>query len=138
MDWSGEIEGSELTIGIVRGSTRGGEWGVSFVQKPFEDGSTSVRVDESCENGFCSSIDQTFVFSSTFQNPFTGEVITNTGTTSFSDAADEFIYPYIALFKVEAQAGIIVAPAVKIKIAGGVNNPGAGVRVGFTVLFGAR
>ena len=184
MDWIGPIEGREFTIGIVRGSTRGGEWGVSFVQKPFEDGTSMTEVEASCDNGACFStststvmrdvqlrgvefhwfrpfgtianrlqiglnlaggiarpegtIERTSVTNVTFENPFTGEVFEDTFSNSFEDAADEFLYPYIALFKIEAQAAIIVAPAFKIKVAGGVSNPGAGVWVGFTVLFGAR
>jgi len=32
------IKGSELTIGFVRGSRNGGDWGVAFVRKPLKDG----------------------------------------------------------------------------------------------------
>ena len=53
----GELEGKELTIGFVRGSTAGGDWGVSFVHKPFKDGVTIVDPGEDtglvCSGTFC-------------------------------------------------------------------------------------
>jgi hypothetical protein len=48
-----DIQGSELTVGIVRGSRRGGDWGVSFVSKPFKDGSNVVQNDEDCFQNRC-------------------------------------------------------------------------------------
>jgi hypothetical protein len=47
-DEQGTLAGREFTIGVVRGSTRGGDWGVSFVRKPFTDGSGSTEVDSEC------------------------------------------------------------------------------------------
>ncbi len=56
LDGEGEIEGSEFTVGLVRGSMRGGEWGVSFVRKPFKNGGTLVEGGEpDCFENFCSS-----------------------------------------------------------------------------------
>jgi hypothetical protein len=46
----GTIKGSEFLIGFVRGSTRGGDWGVSFVRKPWEDGSGTTSTDQDCFN----------------------------------------------------------------------------------------
>jgi hypothetical protein len=46
----GTIKGSEFTFGLVRGSTRGGDWGVSFVRKPFKDGSGETSTDQQCFN----------------------------------------------------------------------------------------
>ena len=58
IEGEGELEGKEFTIGIVRGSSRGGDWGVSFVHKPFKDGVSIVEAGEgessSCNGGFCS------------------------------------------------------------------------------------
>src|SRR5438128_1641796 len=31
------IKGNEVTVGVVHGSTLGGDWGVSFVRKPFDN-----------------------------------------------------------------------------------------------------
>ena len=46
--WFGPgLEGSELTIGLVRGSGSG-EWGVSFVRKNIKDGETTNVGDEEC------------------------------------------------------------------------------------------
>jgi hypothetical protein len=44
------IEGSEFTIGFVRGSTLGGDWGVSFVHKPWKDGSGTIETGQDCFN----------------------------------------------------------------------------------------
>src|SRR5690349_15484739 len=42
------IQGSEFEVGIVRGSRRGGDWGVSLVSKAFNNGSSIVSNDEAC------------------------------------------------------------------------------------------
>jgi hypothetical protein len=42
------IEGTEFTIGLVRGSTLGGDWGVSFVRKPWKDGLGLSSSDTNC------------------------------------------------------------------------------------------
>jgi hypothetical protein len=44
----GTLKGSEFTVGVVRGSMRGGDWGVSFVRKPFDDGSGTTETREDC------------------------------------------------------------------------------------------
>jgi hypothetical protein len=46
----GTIKGSEFLVGFVRGSTFGGDWGVSFVRKPWEDGSGPTSTDVDCFN----------------------------------------------------------------------------------------
>jgi hypothetical protein len=40
---TGSISGNEFTIGFVRGSTRGGDFGVSYVRKPWDDGSGEIK-----------------------------------------------------------------------------------------------
>src|SRR5262245_47834291 len=45
----GTFQGSDLTVGFVRGSTHGGDWGVSFVQKPFKDGVVSRVNENDCQ-----------------------------------------------------------------------------------------
>jgi len=50
----GQLEGTELTIGVGRGSTRGGDWSVSYVSKPIDD-TTVVETDQSCFSGGCST-----------------------------------------------------------------------------------
>jgi hypothetical protein len=42
-------EGSEFLIGFVKGTTRGGDWGVSYVRKPIKDSTTtSTQTDSFC------------------------------------------------------------------------------------------
>lgn len=43
-----DVEGQEWTFGFVRGTMNGGDWGLSYVRKPFKDGSTIVEHDEEC------------------------------------------------------------------------------------------
>jgi hypothetical protein len=46
---TGTISGKEFTIGFVRGSTRGGDFGVSYVRKPWKDGSGEIKApDQQC------------------------------------------------------------------------------------------
>jgi hypothetical protein len=46
---TGTISGSnEFTIGFARGSTLGGDWGVSYVRKPWDDGSGPISTDTQC------------------------------------------------------------------------------------------
>ena len=56
-------EGSELTVGIVRGSPRGGEWSVSYVRKPLENQTfSSTESSTSCSgpnNAFCNTFAST-------------------------------------------------------------------------------
>jgi hypothetical protein len=42
LPWTGLLEGGEFTIGVGRGSTRGGDWGVRYVQKRFSDRSVGT------------------------------------------------------------------------------------------------
>lgn len=49
-DEEGTLKGTEFSIGFVRGSSAGGDWGVSFVRKPFDDESGSIRLDQDCFN----------------------------------------------------------------------------------------
>src|SRR5262249_49535105 len=44
------FDGDEFEIGFVRGSRLGGDWGVSFVKKPFKDGSGERNTDVDCFN----------------------------------------------------------------------------------------
>ena len=190
----GTIEGTEFTIGMVRGRTLGGEWGVSFVRKPFKNTTTSATETDSdsgqcgagCSFSFTSTTTTTTTFSdvyvqgievhwapsfvtisnrvqigmniaggigvpkgtideiresvSTSTNTFNGQTTTNTNTFTDSDSlpANEVMYGKVPLFKVEAQGAVILAPGLKFKVSGGLNNPGLGVRIGAVYLFGAQ
>jgi hypothetical protein len=52
------MKGSEFTIGVVRGSTGGGDWGVSFVRKRFNDGLVNEERDSFCSDNSCYSARQ--------------------------------------------------------------------------------
>lgn len=180
----GAIEAQEFTVGLVRGSSQGGEWGVSFVRKPFKNGTTVSNSYSSCVQQFCNSIaqaqvmrevalqgiefhwfvpfttirnrvqiglnlgggaagvsgtiDETVTFNSTFRQP-NGQMARATNRDTFSERAkDAFEWPIYPLAKLEAQAALLLTPAVKITVAGGFNYPGTGVRVGSVILLGAK
>lgn len=44
------LAGSEFSIGFVRGSLLGGDWGVSYVSKPYKDGSGATKLGTDCFN----------------------------------------------------------------------------------------
>lgn len=52
--------------------------------------------------------------------------------------AKDVLFALQPLLKVEAQGSVIVAPGLKVRIAGGFNAPGMGVRVAAVYLFGAH
>ena len=52
--------------------------------------------------------------------------------------ANEYLFKYQPLFKVEVQTAVILAPGAKLTLAWGLNNPGVGFRIGGVYLFGAR
>jgi hypothetical protein len=101
------LTGTELTIGVVRGSTRGGDWGVSFVRKPIgfnaqgPTGFRQVREEEAAP-------------------------------------AEEELFAYLPLFKLEAEGDIVLAPGLKLKVAGGFNFPAYAFRIGASYRFGAE
>lgn len=184
----GTIKGSEFTIGLVRGSTRGGDWGVSFVRKPFKDGSGETSSDLRCffpapQTQCATETESTltqgvylngvqvhwFIAFATIKNRvqvglnvgggvgtmngnvvktedgFTPSVnpqtrqatLTPTHTVETLLAKDELL-PMFPLAKLEAEGAVIVTPALKVKIAGGLNFPSIGMRVGVVYLFGAK
>jgi hypothetical protein len=186
LDDTGTLEGTEFSIGFVRGRTLGGDWGVSFVRKPFKDASTTFNEISSGDCGpGCSftsaetrlttfedvyvrgvevhwapsfvtiakrvqigmniaggiavpegTISETFGFTST--TTVNGQTFTNDFNDTVASPAKEVMYDKVPLFKIEAQGAIILAPGLKVKIAGGLNNPGMGVRIGAVYLFGAN
>jgi hypothetical protein len=178
----GTLQGSEFSVGMVRGSTRGGDWGVSFVRKPFKDGMTFVESSYDCftpTDCFGSSrtqvfhdsyvngveahgsfsfvtiknlvqigmnvgggvgrvrgtVEETYEFTST--HPVTGEPMPPMRDVTVRPA-DEVLYKLMPLFKLEAQGAVILTPALKVKVAGGLNLPGTSFRVSAVYLIGAR
>jgi hypothetical protein len=43
-----DIKGTDFSVGIARGRSRGGDWGVSFIHKKFKDGSRVEKIEEDC------------------------------------------------------------------------------------------
>jgi hypothetical protein len=182
IDGDGTLQGSEFSVGMVRGSTRGGDWGVSFVRKPFKEGMTFVESSSDCFTPTqCFGFTQTQVFHDSYVNGFEAhgsfsfvtiknlvQVGMNVGggvgrvrgtveeTYEFTSThpqtgqplpperdvtvrpADEVLYKLMPLFKLEAQGAVILTPALKVKVAGGLNLPGTSFRVSAVYLIGAR
>jgi hypothetical protein len=184
---NGQMKGSEFSIGFVRGSTLGGDWGVSFVRKPFDNESGTTENDQDCFNQAqtnCQPRTETMRFDNVYLNAFEvhwfvafatfanrvqiglnvaggvgsmkGNVIRTTdrfqptnfgpnGPTAFTaihevevlPAKDELM-PIFPLIKLEAEGAFIVAPGLKVKVAGGMNFPAVGLRVGAVYLIGAN
>ena len=180
-----DIGGKELTVGIVRGSRLGGDWGVSFVSKPFKDGSGLFRTDQQCFQQQCFTTEESAIMQNvkltgvevhwfmrlvnikqrvqlglnlaggianvsgtivetrdgvnvTGFNPRTGTVIaTPVHTVKPHDAPSELI-KQLPLGKVEFEASANIAPALKVKVASGLNFPAFSTRVGLVYLFGAH
>jgi hypothetical protein len=188
------IEGSEVAIGFVRGSTLGGDIGVSYVRKPWKDGlgfsadSTDCFSPGTNQPQICLRNREQTLFQDVMLNgvefnwfyaprfgriknraqiglnigggiaKFSGSVrrvedrdepvftpgpgggvfqIFNRHEEETIPVEDELLSVF-PLFKIELMGAVIATPAVKIKVAGGLNFPGAGFRVLGIYLFGAR
>jgi len=185
-DTEGSIDGSEFSIGFVRGQVRGGDFGVSLIRKPWNDGSGSTETSTQCFNQAQTICRQEIEKNETqgvflqgveahwflgfvkIQRraqiglnvavgiaAFNGDVVKTTDgfrQTGFSQgqpiltpfhevevnpAKDELL-PFFPIFKLEAEGDIVVAPGLKVKIAGGMNFPSVSMRVGAMYLFGAK
>jgi hypothetical protein len=186
----GTLAGREFTVGVVRGSTRGGEWGVSFVRKPFKDGSGSIEVDSECfgssaQPNQCATTTTTSLTRGVYLNgvqvhkfvrfanikdrvqlgmnvgggiaavkgqvvetmdgfqvrgfnPQTGRVTLTPVHSEETQTAKDELLPLFPLAKLEAQGAVILTPALKLQIAGGLNFPSRSFRTGVVYLLGAR
>lgn len=173
-DGTVDITGRDLSIGVARGRSPGGDWGVSFIHKRFKDGSRveSTRQDCTSFSNGCfkdgDSVTTTGVainglevhkyvpfatihkrvqigmniargfgkFSGVLERrTFRGEPVTfNPGTgrptgrqteTFTSEPASELIpISVMPLLKLQAAVGVIAAPALKIRLQGGLDLPG--------------
>lgn len=47
-DGTVDLKGTDVSIGIARGRSRSGDWGVSFIHKKFKDGSRVEKIDQKC------------------------------------------------------------------------------------------
>ena len=74
IDGEGELDGKEFSIGVVRGSASGGDWGVSFVRKSVDKDSVIVDAEgsdpEPCQTPLCSftSTSQTTTMQDVYMN----------------------------------------------------------------------
>jgi hypothetical protein len=177
-----DIHGQEFSIGLVRGSIGGGDWGVAFARKKFAKGSTAVEHLETCSQVSCFPGGQTtelydnaslpgvefhwFVPFATIRQRVqigmnlaggaafpTGTVIRITDefrivsanpvtmvpvhSEETKDMSEDWA-PVFPILKAEALAAVILGPAFKIKVGGGLNFPGAGFGVTGVYLFGAN
>jgi hypothetical protein len=178
------FEGSEFTIGVARGSTLGGNWGVSYVRKSIKDGFTTTSSYSQSEPNFTFQSTLTNTFQKTYYEgvevhlfvPFANiknrvqiglnvaggvgfpkgnvyQVYDSTTTNTFpgfpptvthqhdemTQQAKDVILSIQPLGKVEAQGSIIVTPAFKINVSGGLNLPSvAAFRIGAVYLIGAK
>jgi len=183
IDGEGELEGSQVTIGIARGSVRGGDWGVSFVRMPIKDGAAIANPGE-CEPQPCQPVVQTVTmrgvhlqgveghWSPTFVNigrvqvgaTIGGGIGMPRGTVEdqlefpdnvidlpngqllvipgFRDSmtlpVEEVLRQQVPLVYAEAHANVIAAPGLKVRVSGGLNGIGTGVRIGLVYLIGAN
>jgi hypothetical protein len=180
LDEEGDLEGSEVSIGFVRGTHVGGDWGVSFVRKSVKN-ARFIGVEETAQPGFGTRITRGLLFNDvrvrgvefhrffsigtiadrvqigltlgvgmgvaegrvleavetvTFTQAPNGPIVSETETeTAILDAAD-VIWRFQPLLKVEFQTAVLLAPGLKLKIGGGLNNPGTGLRLGVVYFFG--
>jgi hypothetical protein len=181
IDGEGTLEGTQFSVGVVRGSTAGGDWGVSFVNMPVSDDSQILDISD-CEPSPCDPVTErirprslylrgvefhwapSFVtikdrvqiginigggFAKTYGNvestlTFPRIVISTNPLIVIPEMVQTDIVPAVEIFreyspliKAEALANVIVAPGLKIRVAGGLNAPGIGIRIGMVYLIGA-
>jgi hypothetical protein len=188
------FEGSEFTIGAVRGSTRGGDISINFVRKPWKNGLGISSDSTDCFNPgpnqpqIClrdreqnffdkvrlNGVEFDWFFAPRFgrikdvvqiglnvgggiakfsgsvrkvedreepvfvPGPGGGTVRINNNHTEETNTAEDELLPIFPLAKIELMGAVIATPAVKIKVAGGLNFPGSGFRVMGVYLFGAK
>lgn len=186
------FRGSELTIGFGRGSRRGGDWGVSYVRKPFKDGLISESFDTDCfqpspGQNLCNNSHETNTAQGLMLTGFevhwfiavarikdrvqlgvnlAGGIANVKGTvrkveegsrwqfvpnpngpgtnvlTPFREEeenpASEELMKKFPLIKVEIEGGVILTPALKVQVAGGLNFPSNSMRILFLYLIGGK
>lgn len=157
------VEGSELRVGVVRGRTLGGDWGISYVQKMLDDGSFTespsftrttegvtvrgVAIDKFAPFGTIKERVQIGMIFGIGVGQASGVVRhfdKQTGDTADVEAKRFFSpfgqdIPVVPLARVELAVAAIVMPGLKIRASGGVNYPGVSrFTLGGVYLFGER
>jgi hypothetical protein len=158
-----DVQGREFRVGIVRGRTLGGDWGVTFVQKTIKDESFIETADvrrtasEVVIRG--AAIEKFGVFGTIKERVQIGMIAgigaaTASGRVTERDLstgvqteieANHFIQPFgqelpfVPLARLELAVAIIAAPGFKLRASGGFNYPGiAAITIGGVFLFGER
>jgi hypothetical protein len=83
------------------------------------------------------NITETLEFFNSFTAP-NGQVFEDSQTEVFTSPANETLFKYQILGKVEVAGAVVLAAPLKVQIAGGFNSPGTGMRVSVVYLFGAK
>ena len=154
------FSGSEFRAGVVRGSELGGDAGVSFVRRPFDDGSGFVRehgVQYGTRGVVLTGVEaHKFTPFGTIRDRvqigldygagvgvFDGVVDATVGVctreVSVGDALDPWGIGIVPIGRLELAVAVIAAPGLKVRAKGGVNFPGVQrFSVSASYLFGAR
>ena len=154
------FSGSEFRAGVVRGSELGGDAGLSFVRRPFDDGSGFVRehgvmygtrgvvltgVEAHKFTPFGTIRDRVQIGLDygagvgVFDGVVDETVDVCTREVSVGDTLDPWGIGIVPIGRVELAVAVIVAPGLKVRAKGGVNFPGVQTfSVSASYLFGAR
>lgn len=157
------VEGTEIRVGVVRGRTLGGDWGISYVQKWLDDGSFAdssdftrtttgvtvrgVAIDKFAPFGTINErvqIGMIFGIGAGQASGLVRQLDKHTGFTEEIEAKHFFSpmgqeIPVVPLARLELAVAAIVMPGLKIRASGGVNYPGvATITLGAVYLFGER
>lgn len=157
------VEGGEFRIGVVRGRTLGGDWGISYVQKWLDDGSFAdsesftrttsgvvvrgIALDKFAPFGTIKERVQIGLVFGIGVGQASGtvtELDKDTATTEEIEAKHFFSpvgqdLPVVPLARLELAVAAIVMPGLKLRASGGINYPGvATVALGAVYLFGDR
>lgn len=162
--WDGagiDFSGSEFRVGFVRGSELDGDAGVSFVRRPFHDGSgfvtndgvaygargvllTGVEAHKFTPFGTIRDRVQIGLDYGAGVGVLDGAVDATTNAGAVLDVlVRDALAPWgmgiVPIGRVEVAAAVIAAPGLKVRVKGGINFPGAQTfSVSINYLFGAR
>lgn len=158
-----DLKGKALTVGFVRGDTFRGDWGVSYVRRTFDSGSTirrGTRTTTVSSGVVMNGVElRKFASFGTIKERVQigldfgvgagwtkGNVVhTEPGKAAVTAEAKELfniggtVLPVMPIGRLELAAAVIVTPQLKLRVSGGLNFPGQQVfSFGAVYLFGAR
>ena len=154
------FSGSEFRAGVVRGSELGGDAGVSFVRRPFDDGSGFVRehgvtygtrgvvltgVEAHRFTPFWAIRDRVQIGLDygagvgVFDGAVDATVDDCTQEVGIGDTLNPWGIGIVPIGRLELAVAVIAAPGLKVRAKGGVNFPGVQTfSISVNYLFGAR